>query len=420
MSRKIRKLLFISDAPLFGGAEQYVAGMAYAARARGIEPVVCWLKPADIGVFSEWQRLGDSLHLIPADRAGSLYATWHELSGVIRRIRPDAAIINASGRSRFWLAPCVTRRFGVPSAWVHHMVDQHDYRRLPPARLGGRVEGLHLWRVPQAARHRLAAAAANAVIVLNESDRRQIAGEHTLSPHRIIVVANGVDTQRYQYNAEAGRQMRAAWMHSRPRLGPCDAFVVGTAGRLVSSKGISLLLEAAAILRRQNTPIFVVIAGNGPDRDALATTASRLGIADAVSFVGFVSDMPAFYSGLDTFVLCSHTESFGLVLAEAHACERAVIATPTPGAAAQIAHHEDGILLKSFAAGELAEALLNLYRQPSWRNQLGRNGRARVLDHFSIQRALEQTLQLLEPSSTAYARSTMPDVGDRVAGRGCV
>jgi glycosyltransferase involved in cell wall biosynthesis len=149
------------------------------------------------------------------------------------------------------------------------------------------------------------------------------------------------------------------------------------------------LIEAAAMLRRQHVPIFVVVAGNGPDRDALATSASRLGITDAVLFLGYTPDMPAFYSALDAFALCSRTESFGLVLAEAHACERAVIATPTAGAATQIAHHIDGVLLKSFTVTELVEALHELYRKPSWRDQLGRQGRVCVFNCFS--RASELT-----------------------------
>jgi len=78
-------------------------------------------------------------------------------------------------------------------------------------------------------------------------------------------------------------------------------------------------------------PVELVIAGTGPERAALAALAAARGLNGTVRFVGFVEDMPAFYRGLDAFALASDTESFGLALGEAMACERAVVATPTAG-----------------------------------------------------------------------------------------
>ena len=419
MHRSIHRLLFVTDAPLFGGAEQYIASMAAAASHRGITPSICWIKPPDAQVFESWRQQSIVVHAIDSNRIGSMAALWRELRSVMRIERPDAAIINASGRRRFWLSSWIARRQGVPAAWVHHMVDSNDYRRLAPRRFGGRVEGLHLWRLPQAARHRLAATGATTIVTLNERDREQVAREQAIPPGSISTIGNGVDTHRYHYDADIGREIRAGWMHSRPRLGPLDAFVVGTAGRLVSGKGVPLLIEAAAMLRRRQVPMFLVVAGNGPEREALAVHAARLGVAESVLFVGFTSDMPAFYSGLDAFALCSSTESFGLVLAEAHACERAVIATPTAGAAVQITHGVDGLLLKSFTAAELAEALFKLYSQPIYREQLGRQGRARVVETFSIERTLSRMLDLLRTASVSKRRSHVePDLRPGLAGGG--
>ncbi len=401
MNLSARKLLFMSDAPHFGGAERYVCDLAIAAKRRGVEPVVCWVpgEHAARDVFAELQRQAVTVRVLREARG--MLAFWRGLQQIVRQESPDGAIVNASGRPCFWMSPWIARHAGVPSAWVHHMIDQHDYRRAVPSRLGGRVEGLHLWRVPQTTRHRLAAIAATTLIALNERDRRQIARDQNLRPQRVAVVPNGVNIDRYAFSCKARQSIRAAWMPIDTRSPGAEPFVIGTAGRLVSSKGIEMLVDAAAALRRQAVPVLVVVAGEGPQQAELESFAQHLGVRDAVRFLGFAEDMPAFYSGLDVFVSCSRTESFGLAITEAMACERSVVATPTAGAAAQIQHDGHGCLLESFSTHELVRVLSGLHAHPGRLAQLGRNARAHVACNFSIDQTLETTLQLLNPRGAA-------------------
>ena len=114
-----------------------------------------------------------------------------------------------------------------------------------------------------------------------------------------------------------------------------------------------------------------------------------------MKLVDFVDDMPAFYSALDVFVLGSRTESFGLALAEAMACERAVVATPTSGAHRQIEHHVFGWQLESFEPAELAEALAAFAADADLRDRLGKTGRMSALRRFGIETTLDQTLAAL-------------------------
>jgi glycosyltransferase involved in cell wall biosynthesis len=400
MNREIRKLLFVSDAPHFGGAERYVANMVGAARRRGMASTVCWIQPASAtgDVFAEAQGKDGELLTVPAREVHRLSTLHQRLRSVIRETAPDVMIVNACGRPRFWAVPWVGRFERVPSLWVHHMVDHNDYRRLAPNRFGGRVEGLHAWRWPQAVRHRLAASASTAVIALNEADRDQIAREQCVRPRRIHVVSNGIDTEQYRFDPKARIRVRKTWAAT----GAWEAgepFVVGTAGRLVHGKGMEMLLQAAAAMRSQGSPVRVVIAGDGPDRQRLISIAAKLGVSDSTLFLGHVDDMPSYYSGLDAFALCSMTESFGLVLAEAMSCERAAIATPTAGARTQIDNGLTGIVLSSFSADDLADWLSRLYRQPHLVDQLGHNARGRAVRDFSVDAALQRTLNTIEQSS---------------------
>lgn len=405
MTRPIGKLLFVSDGPHFGGAERYVANLAGAARRRGIGAAVCWIKPSQApqDVFAPAVERGAELAIVPAERAGHVGSLMHEFREIIRRHAPDAMIVNASGRPRFWTVPWIGRFERTASLWVHHMIDQTDYRRLRPERVGGRMEGLHLWRWPQALRHRLAAAASQAVVALNEQDRTQIARDHGVRRERIQVISNGIDTDQYRFDAHARAEARRAWLdrHGWPSD---ESFILGTAGRLVHGKGIEMLLQAVAAVQGRGCPVRLVVAGEGPDLGRLKAISERLGLADTVAFLGRIDDMPRFYCGLDAFALCSSTESFGLVLSEAMSCERAVVATPTAGARAQIDNGLTGVLLDSYSTDNLRDALAGLIGQPAHREHLGRNARRCVIDRFSVDACLDRTLDLLTASARRIER----------------
>lgn len=403
MSRPIRRLLFVSDGPLFGGAERYVLDMATAARRRGVQPHILWLPgpDAEATVFDAARE--SHLALSAVRYTGSVARLIQAFNACLAQSRPDAAIINASGRRRFWMTCWLARRAGVPAAWVHHMVDQHDPRRDTPRWLGGRMEGPHWWRVPQALRHRLAAAAATAVVTSNHEDRDRIARRQAVRRPAISVISPGIDTHRFRFDAQARVWVHKAWGLAEPASLP---FIVGTAARLVRGKGIEPLVEATALLRARGLPILAVIAGEGPDREVFERLAGDLGVGDAVRFIGFVREMPAFHSALDVFCLCSRTESFGLALTEAMACERPVVATPTAGARRQIRHLETGWQLRTFTAHELADALAGLHDGGERRQDLGRRGRLEVIEHFDIDLTLGRMLEALSRRSRAALSPT--------------
>jgi len=392
MKRTIQRVTFITDAPHFGGAERYILAMADCAKACGMVPHVHWMPAAEgcADVFCQ-SRVGDlSVTAVPAIRTrtwGGIVRSFHKM---LAGTQPDALIIDACGRPRFWLTCWLAYRAGVPSVWVHHMVDGRDDRRLKPTLFGGRVEGLGLWRLPQMMRHRLAACAASAVMTSNPADADRVVRSYGIRRHDIRVVPPGVDVGRFRFDSERRLAMRRHWGFRE------DEFLVGSAGRLVESKGMHVLIDAISQLRDSELPIVAVIAGEGPQRDALVQRARQLDIADAVRFVSIVGDMSGFYSALDAFALCSDTESFGLVLTEAMACERPVVATATAGARLQMAHGDNGLLLQQRSANDLADALRHLHSDPKKRQRLGLNGRRCVEEHFRIDLTWQRTLSILE------------------------
>jgi len=165
-------------------------------------------------------------------------------------------------------------------------------------------------------------------------------------------------------------------------------------GRFVPEKGPDLLLQALARTAGAWQATFL---GSGPEAPEIPRQAAALGIADRVTVRDWLpsTQMPEFYREIDVLVLPSRTrsnwtEQFGRVLIEAMACEVTVVGSGS----GEIPHviGEAGIVFSEDDASALSEALQDLIVSPERRRLLGRQGRERVLKHYTQQRVAEATL----------------------------
>jgi glycosyltransferase involved in cell wall biosynthesis len=202
------------------------------------------------------------------------------------------------------------------------------------------------------------------------------------------VVLNGVDTERFRpstENVENARQ-RIFGMTGRPLL--C------TVGRLVAGKGISVLLEALELIRREAPNAALVIAGDGPRRKDLQRTAEQLGLTHRVRFLGNRDDVERIYPLCDIYVQPSHAEGISLTILEACSCGLPVVATAVGGNPEVIEDGRTGMLVPADDAQSLAEAVLRLWRRPARARRMGRAARRRVRNEFSVERMVEQYMDL--------------------------
>jgi glycosyltransferase involved in cell wall biosynthesis len=176
-----------------------------------------------------------------------------------------------------------------------------------------------------------------------------------------------------------------------PRRG--EPFVVGFVGRLVEEKGGATLLDALA---RLAGAWRLAVAGDGPQRRALAGQAERLGVADRVTFATLSSlQMPGFYRQIDALAVPSLTlpnwkEQFGRVIVEAMACGVPIVGSSS-GAIPEVVG-EGGLIVPEADSAALAEALRRLRESPDLRHTVGQRGRARVLAHYTQAQVAAQTV----------------------------
>jgi len=183
---------------------------------------------------------------------------------------------------------------------------------------------------------------------------------------------------------------------------PGEAFAVGLVGLLISWKGQELFIEAARELASTIPGLKMVIVGGTPDRcqefeKQLKDQVVGCGLEKTVIFTGHEENMCEVYRGLDVVVSASLSpEPLGMVVFEAMAMERPVVAPAHGGAAELCRDGETAILFRPGNASSLAEAILTLYQNPDKREEIRRVARNDVLDIFDLDRHVERIQALYE------------------------
>jgi glycosyltransferase involved in cell wall biosynthesis len=205
-----------------------------------------------------------------------------------------------------------------------------------------------------------------------------VARDEGASPDRMLCIPNGVDTERFRPVDAGQRQVL------RKALGfPADALLVGCVGSLTPVKRHADLLDAFAKVLAQSTNTHLLLVGDGPLKDAIATRAAAPDLAGHVHLLGQNADVQHVLQALDLFVLASETEGLSNAILEAMACGLPVVATRV-GGNPEVVDAECGELTTAGDADELAETMLGLLHDAGKRARMGECARRRVLANYSL------------------------------------
>jgi glycosyltransferase involved in cell wall biosynthesis len=221
----------------------------------------------------------------------------------------------------------------------------------------------------------------------------------------IATLYNGVDLDRFSPDGPVLDLDRLAGL----RPAPAGAVRVGLIAVLAWWKGHRLFLEAIKQITHKTPqddicvrayiiggPLYETEGSQGTLED-LRRLASEMGLAAHVGFTGLVDDPACAMRALDIVVHAStEPEPFGLVIAEAMACGRPVVASRSGGAAELIADGIDGLSFDAGSAEELAACITRLAKDSTDRAALGRAARATAVRRFDSRRLAADLVPLYE------------------------
>ncbi len=228
------------------------------------------------------------------------------------------------------------------------------------------------------------------VIVLSEHVGRYMRDRGRVPSERLRRVYYGITP-----DAGAATAARAA---VRAEFGvPAEAPLLLTVGRLDPQKGHLDLLAALRRVVMALPTVQLIIAGapqqaSADYEQAIRAAAAAPELAGRIHWAGHRDDVPDLLAACDIVVQPSHWEGFGLVLVEAMAAQRPVVATAVSAIPEVIRDGETGLLVPPHDPHALARALLRLCGDPARRARLGAAGAARVQAHFTAERMVRETL----------------------------
>ena len=234
-------------------------------------------------------------------------------------------------------------------------------------------------------------------------------------PAKVEVIYNGVDTANFHPSSN-GSKIRGEF-----GIGP-DEIVIGIASRFNVSKGHEVFLSAAKILLHDTPGIrnklrFLIAGGSVFDEDAptskyLIELANSLAISDSIIFAGFREDMPEIYAAIDIFVLASNAEPCGRVLIEAMASGKVMVATNSGGTPEIVKDGETGFLVEPGDPEALADKIALLAVDKDLAGRMGRAGRRRVEENFSIKKNVSEIQKIYIEVLESRQRSQSARNGD--------
>jgi glycosyltransferase involved in cell wall biosynthesis len=357
---KLRVALF-TDADVFAGTERHMLELAEQLRDSG-EVDVRIACPVPSALAERARESG--LPVLTIQKGGTLdVPAVRILAGMLASKELD--LIHAHN-GRTMLSSALAVAWGRAGACV---ATQHF---LEP----GRLQSKGLLRTLRTMAHHWTSGRIRHFVAISCAVRDAMPARHDAPAGKITVVPNGV--------SEPCLDAMPTPAEVRAEFGiASDAPLVVCVARLEPEKDVPSLVTAMALVAASNPEARCIVVGHGTQQAAVERQISEAGLGGAVNLAGFRQDAMAFIHAADLFVLPSLAEPFGLVILEAMALGKPVIATAMGGPLEIVVNGETGLLVKPSAPAELAGAIRTLLADPAAGAAMGRKGRLRFEKCFT-------------------------------------
>ena len=218
---------------------------------------------------------------------------------------------------------------------------------------------------------------------------------------KVVVIPNGVDTDRFCPNAQSKREVRE-------ELGlSLRAPLVGIVASLRHEKNHALFVQAARQVVDAIPEAQFVIIGEGPERQNILSIIESLNLTQHVRLLGNRFDTQRLLAALNVFVLTSHTEASPVSILEALSCGVPVVSTRVGSVAETVYDQWNGFTVEPGNGNEVSNRIIHLLSNPITAEKMGLNGREHVQEKGSLNNMVRLYEQLIH---SIYARKTQKSI----------
>lgn len=296
------RILFVLPRMVSGGVERVTLHLIAEFQRSGHECALA-LRRAFGEFLPEARALTSVYEVAPT----GLYQFIPRLARLIRRWQPTHVV---TAFADIGMLTLLAMRFaGTSARWVHGVHNTHA----PVTARSGALGVTRYWLDSQFAR--FVYPRADAIVAVSEGVRDEIIRQFGMAPDRVHTIYNPVVPDS---------ELQVV---CKPRHGPAEPYTVAALGRLTRQKGFDILIEA---MTQVPGNWHLEIWGEGEGRSRLQALIDRLGLHERIRLPGYTAEPYSILRRADLFVLSSRWEGFGMVLAEALACQCQVIAADCP------------------------------------------------------------------------------------------
>ena len=350
----------------YGGMQQVVVDLCHGLSKQRFRTAVCCLDATGPHA-KELMTAGFAVHLLKKKPGIDISLIWR-LAKLIRSQRID--IVHTHGINPFFYGTLA----GLMAAKPVMVQTDHARGTFPVARKEMLSEKVLSYAVDR-------------IVAVSEGVKQDLVTYEHIAPAKIDVITNGIDPSKYQAAVDPARKRQELG------LAPEDQ-VVGLGVRLSPQKGIRYLIDAFSRLTKRTSNTKLLIIGDGELRPALERQARGLGLGKQVIFGGYRNDIAEILPAIDIYVLPSLWEGHPLVLLEAMAARRPVIASDIPGNRETVVDGKTGLLVAPENAEALTHAIDTLIADPELRRRMGANGYQHLLANHTLEQTINRYAEL--------------------------
>ncbi|WP_227498926.1 glycosyltransferase family 4 protein [Marinobacter sp. ELB17] len=365
-SQKPLRVLHVTFNMGIGGTEQVIRQLVQGMIPEGVESEILCID-GQIGPIGETlQQSGVPVHKLTRKQGFD----WSLVAGIRKRLREGRFdVVHCHQYTPWlygWLAALGTGARVVFTEHGRFYPDRHRYKAMLI--------------------NPLIALLTSAVVAISSATKDALVRYEFIPRKKIQVIYNGISP----LNRNALETQKV-----RDRLGiPQDAFVVGTVSRLDPVKNQSMMLRAFKEFFEHCPGSYLLMVGDGPDKEKLIRLSADLGISERTIFTGFINNPVNELSAIDVFLLSSLTEGTSMTLLEAMSLGIPSVVTDVGGNPEIVNHNVTGLVTKSNEKSEFASAITEIYKCRNKRKEISIAALEQFHDKFTRKKFVSDYLSI--------------------------